>query len=64
MNTSNKAFQILTNPQIISAIIWAITIIACSWVADKSNISTILITAAGFHVVLMSGLTKNLKIKQ
>lgn len=53
MNKS-KVLCFLSNPQILSALIWAVTIIGCSYVADRSTISTILITAAGFHVVLMT----------
>jgi len=59
-----KITHFLSNPQILSALIWAATIIACSYVTDKSNISAILITAAGFHVVLMSQMTKTVKTKQ
>ncbi|GEM_PF-4480866 len=57
MNNSTKIFRFLSNAQILSALIWAITIIICSGVSDKSNISTILITAAGFHVILMTRFT-------
>jgi len=64
MNTSKKALYLLFNPQILSALIWAITIIACSWITDKSNISSILMTAAGFHVVLMSRFMQERKIKK
>jgi len=48
----------LRNVQIISALIWASTIIACSYFSDKSTISMVLITAAGFHVILMSQIEK------
>ncbi len=57
MNNS-KALRFLSNPQILSALIWAVTIIGCSYVSDRSTISTILITAAGFHVVLMTQFAK------
>lgn len=58
MNSLKTIFQFLTNVQILSALIWAITIIACSWVTDKSYVSTILITAAGFHVILLTQFEK------
>lgn len=58
MKKLNLALRCLTNVQILSALIWATTIIACSWVADKSNLSTILITAAGFHVILLAQVEK------
>ncbi len=58
MKDSNKALRILSNVQILSALIWAITIIACGWVSDKSYVPTILITAAGFHVILMTQMSK------
>ena len=54
MKNSNLVFQFLSNVQILSALIWAFTIIACSWISDKSNVSTILIIAAGFHVILLT----------
>ncbi len=47
-------FKILSNVQILSALLWAAVIIACSYVTENSIISNILITAAGFHVVLLS----------
>ena len=58
MSNSTKLFQFLSNTQILSALIWAITIIVCSRVSDQTSISIILITAAGFHVILMTRFTK------
>jgi len=37
-----------------SALIWATTIITCAAFMDTPHVSSILITAAGFHVILMS----------
>ena len=54
MSNSSKIQKIIFGPQILSALIWAFTIIACSQVSDRSHISTILITAAGFHVIMMT----------
>lgn len=61
MKNSNLIFHVLSNVQILSALIWAFTIIACSWVSDKSNLSIILITAAGFHVILLTQFAKRVK---
>ena len=58
MKNSNVFLQFLSNVQILSALIWAFTIIACSWVSDKSILSSILITAAGFHVILLTHFEK------
>ena len=58
MTNSTKLFRCLSNVQILSALIWASTIIVCSLVADRATVSTILITAAGFHVILMTRFTK------
>jgi hypothetical protein len=49
--------------QIYSALIWALTIIISGIIIDNSNLSILLITAAGFHVVLMSTLNSKRKIK-
>lgn len=57
-----KAFKIclkvLVNVQILSALIWAFVIIGCSYVSANDRIAMILTTAAGFHVILLSQLTK------
>lgn len=47
-------FKILTNVQILSALLWAAVILGCSYVTENILVSNILITAAGFHVVLLS----------
>jgi len=46
--------QLFKNVQVLSAVIWALAIIGCSLISDKSHVSTILIAAAGFHVVLLA----------
>jgi hypothetical protein len=61
MKNTNVVLQVLTNVQILSALIWAFTIIACGWISDKSNMSTIIITAAGFHVILLTQFEKRIK---
>lgn len=54
MKRSSIFLKSLLNIQILSALIWACTIIACAWITDKSNLSTILMTAAGLHVILLA----------
>ncbi len=46
--------KLIKNVQIQSACIWASAILLCSFITGDSNVATVLITAAGFHVVLMS----------
>ncbi|MEL6124018.1 MAG: hypothetical protein AAFR14_09865 [Bacteroidota bacterium] len=40
--------------QIVSALIWAVTIIVCGQVGNDSTMATVLITAGGFHVVMLA----------
>ena len=47
-------FKILSNVQILSALLWAAVIIGCSYVSENILVSNILVTAAGFHVLLLS----------
>lgn len=58
-NSNIILLKLLTNIQIVSALIWAFAIIACSWITGESDIANILIVAAGFHVVLLSRLEKD-----
>jgi len=53
-----KAFKYITNIQILSALIWAATIILCSYFVQSGPITSILITAAGFHVILLARTNK------
>lgn len=46
--------KLLKDVQIISALIWAITILVCSFLGMDSNVKMFIITMAGFHVVLMT----------
>lgn len=64
MKKSNFFLQFISNVQILSAIIWSLTIIACSWISDKSYVPTVLITAAGFHVVLLTYFEKRKENKK
>ncbi len=54
MKKLQKTISVLTNLQILSALIWAAVIIACKQVSGNNDISNILIPAAGIHVILMS----------
>jgi len=54
MKKFNLILRFSLNVQILSALIWAFTIIACSWVSDKSILATIVMIAAGFHCVLLA----------
>ncbi|MEL6669145.1 MAG: hypothetical protein AAFP08_09250 [Bacteroidota bacterium] len=54
MKSANQLWRAIRNVQILSALIWAMAIILCSWLSDKEYLSSILITAAGFHVVLLA----------
>jgi len=54
MNTFQKAFKILSNIQILSALIWAFVIIGSKWISGNSDVSTLLIAAGGIHVILMA----------
>ena len=51
--------RIFKDKQILSAIIWADAILLSSIFAPDSNVPIMLITAAGFHVVMMSQLSRN-----
>ena len=51
--------KILSNVQILSALMWAAVILGCSYVTKNPIVSNILITAAGFHVILLSYKLKN-----
>ena len=50
----NMILKYLSNIQILSALIWASAIIGCSYASDQKDVTTILIAAAGIHVVLMA----------
>jgi len=49
-----KLLAVVSNVQILSALIWAMVILGCAYISKDSTIQNILITAAGFHVVLLS----------
>lgn len=59
MNQFKNILLYFHNIQIYSALIWAITIIISSIIVENKNLSILLITAAGFHMVLMSNSKKN-----
>lgn len=45
--------NLLSNPQILSAIIWATTIVASSSITENPQLINLLLVASGFHVVMM-----------
>jgi len=44
----------IKNIQIQSAIVWAITILACSSFTQNKNVSLIIYTAAGIHLLMLN----------
>lgn len=59
MINSKLILRLLSDIQILSALIWASTILACAYVSDKNYVFLILVTAAGFHSTLMSRFAKS-----
>jgi hypothetical protein len=58
MKSLSKVFKVLSNIEIQSALIWAAVILLCSYVVKDQTVSMILITAGGFHSVLLSNYSK------
>lgn len=54
MKKLQKTILVLTNVQILSALIWAAVIIGCKQISGNSDVASVLITAGGIHVILMS----------
>ncbi len=63
-NKTKKVSQILTRNQIISSIIWAIVILACSFSLESSNKEIIYILIAGFFVEFLRITSSNKALKQ
>ena len=61
MNKFRRLIPYFNNIHIYSAMLWAITIVLCSYYHKSDNLSNILITAAGFHVLLMYRFNKTTK---
>ena len=59
-----KVNQILTRNQIISSIIWAIVILACSYSLGSSNKGIIYILIAGFFVEFLRITSSNKALKK
>lgn len=59
-NQKKKVNQILTRNQIISSIVWAIVIIACSY-SSNENISIILISGAVVELLRISSANNEIK---
>ncbi len=58
MKKSSLIFKIGSNLQIQSALIWAAVILLCSYVTRDQTATMILVTAGGFHSVLLSNYFK------
>ena len=56
--------QILTRNQILSSIIWAIVILACSYVLESSNKGVIYILIAGFFIEFLRITSSNKALKK
>ena len=54
MGKSSPILRIISNVQIQSALIWAAVILMSSYITKDHIVSMMLISAAGFHVVLLS----------
>jgi hypothetical protein len=59
-----KVNQILSRNQIISSIIWAIVILACSYSLESSNKGIIYILIAGFFVEFLRITSSNKALKK
>ena len=65
MKNLGKTIKCLaSNIQIQSALLWAITILGCTIFSSKTAISTILVTAAGFHVIMLYQFVTQGKLKK
>ena len=62
MNRLKCLLKLFKDVQILSALIWASTLLACAYFSDKNNIINVIITAAGFHVILMQHFAKNRQV--
>ncbi|MGA8263634.1 MAG: hypothetical protein WB779_04250 [Ignavibacteriaceae bacterium] len=56
--------QILTKNQILSSIIWAIVILACSYVLESSNKAISYILIAGFFIEFLRITSSNKALKK
>ena len=63
-NKTKKVSQILTRNQIISSVIWAIVIVACSFSLESSNKEIIYILIAGFFVEFLRITSSNKALKK
>ena len=63
-NRKKKVNQILTRNQIISSIIWAAVILACSYNMESSNKEISYILIAGFFVELLRISSSNKALKK
>jgi len=64
MDKKMEINQILTRNQILSSIIWAIVILACSYVLESSNKGVIYILIAGFFIEFLRITSSNKALKK
>ena len=63
-NTKKKVNQTLTRNQIVSSIIWAIVILACSFSLGESNKEIMYILLAGFFIEFLRIASSNKFLKK
>ena len=63
-NSEKKVNQILTRNQILSSIIWAITILGCSYYLESSDKKISYILIAGFFVEFLRISSANKALKR
>lgn len=64
MDKKMEINQILTRNQILSSIIWAIVILACSYVLESSNKGISYILIAGFFIEFLRITSSNKALKK
>jgi hypothetical protein len=63
-NQTKKINQMLARNQVISSIVWAIVLIACSYTLDSSDKNFMYIIMAGFFVEMLRISTTNKVLKK
>lgn len=63
-NKKKKVNQILTRNQIISSIVWAIVILACSYSLESANKAISYILIAGFFIEFLRITSSNKALKK
>ncbi len=63
-NKTKKVNQILARNQIISSVVWAIVILACSYSLERSNKEISYILLAGFFIEFLRITSSNKALKK